>query len=72
MKTAGIIGGIGPEATIEYYRRIITPYRELKANGSYPQIVIKGIDMKKMLNFEYSLLSVIGVLAMPNPHNLHD
>jgi len=28
MKTVGIIGGIGPESTIEYYRGIIALYRE--------------------------------------------
>jgi len=28
MKTVGIIGGIGPESTIEYYRFIVEGYRE--------------------------------------------
>jgi aspartate/glutamate racemase len=27
MKTIGIVGGIGPESTIEYYRFIIAEYR---------------------------------------------
>ena len=27
MKTVGIIGGVGPESTIEYYRLIIAAYR---------------------------------------------
>src|SRR5260221_11738546 len=31
MKTVGIIGGIGPESTIEYYRQIIAAYRERKS-----------------------------------------
>ncbi len=30
MKTVGIIGGIGPESTVEYYRLIIASYRERK------------------------------------------
>jgi aspartate racemase len=50
MKTAGIIGGIGPESTIEYYRLIISSYREQKQDGSYPSIVINSIDLKKMLD----------------------
>ncbi len=50
MKTVGIIGGIGPESTIEYYRSIIAAYRERKQDGSYPQIMINSIDMKKMLD----------------------
>jgi len=49
MKTVGIIGGIGPESTIEYYRLIIASYRERKQDRSYPQIVINSIDLKRML-----------------------
>jgi len=50
MKTVGIIGGIGPESTIEYYRLIIASYRERKRDGSYPSILINSIDMTKMLD----------------------
>ena len=50
MKTVGIIGGIGPESTIEYYRLIIASYREHKRDGSYPSLLINSIDMKKMLD----------------------
>jgi aspartate racemase len=50
MKTAGIIGGIGPESTIEYYRFIVEAYRSKVADGSYPSIVINSIDMKQMLD----------------------
>jgi aspartate racemase len=51
MKTLGIIGGIGPESTIDYYRRIIALYRKLNQDGSYPAIIINSIDMKEMLDF---------------------
>jgi aspartate racemase len=50
MKTLGIIGGIAPESTIEYYRLIISLYRKQKQDGSYPNIIINSIDMKKMLD----------------------
>ena len=50
MKTIGIIGGIAPESTVEYYRLIIASYREKKRDGSYPPILINSIDMKKMLD----------------------
>ncbi len=50
MKTIGIIGGIGPESTIEYYRLIIASYRERKPDGSYPPILINSICLKKMLD----------------------
>jgi aspartate racemase len=50
MNTVGIIGGIGPESTIEYYRLIISSYLDREKNGNYPQIVINSINMKKMLD----------------------
>ena len=50
MKTVGIIGGIGPESTIAYYRLIISSYRERKQDGNYPHIVINSINMKRMLD----------------------
>lgn len=49
MKTVGLIGGIGPESTIEYYRFIIAAYRKQCADGSYPSIIVNSIDMTKMV-----------------------
>ena len=49
MKTVGIIGGIGPESTIEYYRLLIASYRERSQDGSYPPIVINSIDLQRVL-----------------------
>jgi aspartate racemase len=49
MKTAGIVGGIGPESTIEYYRGIVRLYREQNPDGSYPQIIVNSIDAGRML-----------------------
>jgi aspartate racemase len=49
MKTVGIIGGIAPESTIEYYRKIVASYLKREASGNYPQIIINSIDMSKML-----------------------
>ena len=49
MKTVGLIGGIGPESTIEYYRFIIEGYRERISDGSYPPIVINSIDLSKLV-----------------------
>jgi aspartate racemase len=50
MKIAGLIGGIGPESTIEYYRQIIARYRERVHDGSYPHFVVDSIDLKKMVD----------------------
>ncbi|MGD1929962.1 MAG: aspartate/glutamate racemase family protein [Leptolyngbyaceae cyanobacterium] len=50
MKTVGIIGGIGPESTIEYYRKIVSSYLAREATRDYPQIIINSINMTKMLD----------------------
>ena len=50
MKTVGIIGGIGPESTIEYYRLIIASYRERRGDGSYPSLLVNSIDLKRMVD----------------------
>jgi len=49
MKTLGIIGGIGPESTIDYYRLLLAAYRERTRDGSAPAILINSIDMDRML-----------------------
>src|SRR5436309_16120780 len=51
MRTLGIIGGLGPESTIDYYQKIIALYRERTGDGSYPQFIINSIDLKKGLDF---------------------
>jgi aspartate racemase len=47
MRTAGIIGGLGPESTIDYYRSILARYRERKPGGGYPHIIISSLDVDK-------------------------
>ena len=49
MKLIGIIGGIGPESTIDYYRLFISTYRERKPDGGYPPVVINSVDLAKAL-----------------------
>lgn len=48
MKRLGIVGGIAPESTIEYYRLIVAAYRASVTDGSYPLLVINSIDMSRM------------------------
>jgi aspartate racemase len=51
MKTLGMIGGVGPESTIDYYKNIIAMYRERTRDGSYPQFVINSINLQKGIAF---------------------
>jgi aspartate racemase len=49
LKTLGMIGGIGPESTIEYYRLLFRAYRDRHPDGSNPSILINSINMKHLL-----------------------
>ena len=51
MKTLGIIGGLGPESTIDYCQRIIALYRERVRDGHYPEFIIVSVDLRKGLDF---------------------
>jgi len=42
-----MIGGIGPESTIDYYRAIISAYRKQITDDSYPSIIINSINLTK-------------------------
>jgi aspartate racemase len=50
MKVLGVVGGIAPESTVEYYRLLIAAYRERVRDGSYPPIIINSIDLKRLLD----------------------
>jgi aspartate racemase len=45
MKTLGIVGGIGPESTIEYYRFILQGCRE--RSQSAPHLIIDSLDVDR-------------------------
>jgi len=50
MKTLGLIGGTGPESTIDYYRLLTNQYRE-KVDGASPHIIINSINLKQMIEW---------------------
>jgi aspartate racemase len=51
MKLAGIIGGIAPGSTVDYYQRIVASYLERAGETRYPALVINCIDLRRMLAF---------------------
>ncbi|WML55017.1 hypothetical protein RCG17_10680 [Neobacillus sp. PS3-12] len=49
MNIVGIIGGIGPESTVDYYQTIITKFQErLGSKEILPELVINSINMYKI------------------------
>lgn len=51
MKTLGLIGGIGPESTIEYYRLIVAAYRDKTPKRAYPPVIINSINLQQYLEW---------------------
>lgn len=49
MRTLGMVGGLGPESTIDYYRSIIAGVRERQPDAGYPHIVINSLDPDRVL-----------------------
>jgi NAD(P)-dependent dehydrogenase (short-subunit alcohol dehydrogenase family) len=47
VRIIGILGGLGPESTIDYYRSILARYRARTQNDGYPQIIINSLDVDK-------------------------
>jgi aspartate racemase len=47
VRTAGMIGGLGPESTIDYYRSILARYRARKPDSGYPNVIINSLDVDK-------------------------
>jgi len=54
MKKIGILGGVGPESTIEYYRLIIKRYQERLNTKNYPEFIINSINMTEMLSYVFN------------------
>jgi aspartate racemase len=49
MATVGIVGGLGPESTIDYYRRILEAWQRDDPSTA-PSIVIDSLDVRRALH----------------------
>ena len=49
MKRIGIIGGIGPESTVDYYKLIIGAFHEKQADLGYPEIIIYSANLSGLM-----------------------
>ncbi len=48
-KTIGMIGGIAPASTVDYYNRLISRFQERTGQREYPSIIINSINMTHMM-----------------------
>lgn len=49
MKKIGIIGGLGPEATVDYYQRIINSFKSGNSDLNYPEIIVYSVNMSEFI-----------------------
>ena len=49
MKKIGIIGGLGPEATVDYYKEIINAFKNEKGDLNYPDIIIYSVNLSELV-----------------------
>lgn len=50
FKTIGMIGGIAPASTVDYYQRIISRFQERTGQKDFPSIIINSINMPHMMD----------------------
>jgi len=62
MKRIGLIGEVGPESSIEYYRLIIQQFQNRLKTKDYPEILINSINMTEMLGYASRTYLVVIVL----------
>lgn len=51
MKKIGIVGGLGPEATVDYYRIIVDSVRK-RQKGMYPEVIIYSLNIREFPNID--------------------
>jgi len=51
MKTIGLIGGLGPESTVDYYKEIISVFNTKYAELAYPEIIVYSVNINEFMQF---------------------
>jgi aspartate racemase len=49
MKKIGLIGGLGPEATVDYYKEIINSFKVAGSSLNYPEIILYSVNMSEFI-----------------------
>lgn len=49
MKKIGLIGGLGPEATVDYYKEIVKSFSAENEDLNYPEIIVYSVNMSEFI-----------------------
>jgi aspartate racemase len=69
MTTVGIIGGLGPESTVDYYRRILEAW-DREDPSTAPSIIIDSLDVRRALHLVESDRSALTEYLLASIHRL--
>lgn len=73
MKTIGILGGLGPEATVEYYREIVRGVHSKSPDSDYPEIILYSANMTQLLKIiEEKQFDTLVAWLVEKIETLHD
>ena len=50
MKKIGLIGGMGPESTLEYYNAIVNAFKNDQGILNYPEIIIYSVNLSEFID----------------------
>ena len=50
MKKIGLIGGMGPESTLEYYNAIVSAFKNDQGILNYPEIIIYSVNLSEFID----------------------
>ena len=59
-RVLGIVGGTGPESTVDYYRSLVATWRRRRPDGSYPRIIINSIEAGRIFRYLADADFVVG------------
>jgi aspartate racemase len=47
----GIVGGTGPESTVDYYRTLIAEWRRRRPDGTFPRVIIDSVEGSQVIRW---------------------
>jgi aspartate racemase len=53
-RAIGIIGGMSPESTMAYYRRIVHRHQQERGDHGYPRLVIASVSFQQYIDWQHA------------------
>ena len=47
----GIVGGTGPESTVDYYRTLVATWRRRRPDGTFPRVIVNSVEGSQVIRW---------------------